>query len=686
MPKIALSIVNGLKVGLVFLGLYVFLPYRLTRFRSDDEFLDRVFISLIRMLSLVTLLVHILGLLRIYDSFSALGGLIAAYVLLLRTRGEPLGAWAQRLRLRVIMGILDMIEQPKPFKEATLDYLSSRIKTVVGEIGRAVRILLNPSAGLPSTFALGVAAYVRFRHSIMHVAHGASDTYTHLAWVKYIALNDFYRGGIYPRGYHAIISYTSKITFLDSHEIMRYLGPLGGWLIVLSIYYVAHKITRNPSAASIGAALFGLGRGFPNDIWRQISPLPQEFATVFIMPGFYYISRYCETQDNYYLLLFGQCLYITLMVHPYASLYLVLSAGCTVMAALLARRMKVRMLMMLVITGLASTFLGTCWMLFGRLAGYEWHGSLGYVQSQIVIPAAFDRPTAIDLPALLPGMKEARVALAVSLFLTASALVFGLSPKLRQKIFLPAAGLGLLCIVSWALARPAFGLPALMDLARAETFAGIAMATILPFPLSEPLHCSARFVAGLAPKETQRRLLVRSIAALISIAMILSGRIVAPAGNLYEYDQAVEMYYRIRYQYPPLDWTIVSPTEQYSQVLGYGWHYDLYEFLTKHPVHLASDPSYDPDIPTTYIFIYVEKKVLGSGRSLEPDDALKPLPVAAQDPWTELYASPHNRAILEAKIDLWCQEYARAHKNIDIIYEDSEFKVYRIIHEPKRSQ
>lgn len=194
-------------------------------------------------------------------------------------------------------------------------------------------------------------------------------------------------------------------------------------------------------------------------------------------------------------------------------------------------------------------------------------------------------------------------------------------------------------------------------------------------------------------------------------------------GYLYDevsrYEAAVMVTDSIIRTLPAHTYTVVSPTDDRSQVLGYGYHEELQDF-----VRGMEDENYR--IPTEYVYIYVEKKPIQYGQfcfydgpawlaeDKYPelfDDPAVPQGSAAWEerypgvpgvsrcsgitvsevseqaaggevnyayinPWSA-YKNFDNRTILESRAYYWCQDYMQSHPwEMQVYYEDENFVCY----------
>jgi hypothetical protein len=151
-----------------------------------------------------------------------------------------------------------------------------------------------------------------------------------------------------------------------------------------------------------------------------------------------------------------------------------------------------------------------------------------------------------------------------------------------------------------------------------------------------------------------------------------------PLGDRFEYDEAARAYLKIKDSFPALSWTIVAPVEQYQQCMGYGWHVELLEFARK--MSAAQGPRGDKSysIPTNYIFIFTEKIPLGSSRTMEITDSEAKIPEPVGDETEFYYRKPENRAILEAKVYYWAEDYMKRKNNMEVFYDGQYMKIYLI--------
>lgn len=177
--------------------------------------------------------------------------------------------------------------------------------------------------------------------------------------------------------------------------------------------------------------------------------------------------------------------------------------------------------------------------------------------------------------------------------------------------------------------------------------------------------------------------------------------------SLIRYNGPVNIVAQLVDTYPQYTYTVVSPTDELYQIIQYGRHTDLYEFMS----HIRYDEEYY--IPTEYVFIFVEKRALSYAQyhffrgpawlAREASEfqasymshcpQVNSLEISAESAaelyhttrvW-DVYKNLENRVILESRAYLWCQNFARLYTyETEVYYEDEDLICYRIHQNPQR--
>lgn len=147
----------------------------------------------------------------------------------------------------------------------------------------------------------------------------------------------------------------------------------------------------------------------------------------------------------------------------------------------------------------------------------------------------------------------------------------------------------------------------------------------------------------------------------------------AQAPTLYAYDVplASATTLRIEQSFPPYEWTIVSPVNQYSEVLTRGWQEELSTFVRTYTLKQAKNPRYRMrtdlrhPILTPDVFLFVEPRLYPSDRPITRRDLT--LPIAHG---TATYRGP-SLAAVESRAYYWAMAYLKAHPRSSAIYVHS---------------
>lgn len=177
--------------------------------------------------------------------------------------------------------------------------------------------------------------------------------------------------------------------------------------------------------------------------------------------------------------------------------------------------------------------------------------------------------------------------------------------------------------------------------------------------------------------------------------------------ELIRYDSTVQITRKIIDSLPEKKYTIVSPTEELYQVVEYGWHEELIDFL------LAQEED-EYTIPTEYVFIYVEKLPLRhaqyhfhngpkwlaaneyrkdyGGHSVYPD--YLHTEISAEDAEKTVYRigsgydsyrNSSMRTIMESNAYAWCEKFKEQYPNeCKVFYEDDYLICYYWKQNPQR--
>lgn len=671
MDSIGFNLLMLARVSLAYLMLYIVLPTLLTRVEAPaDGVWDRMFAGLTHATLLTIVMVHVLVSCQLYETFS----LLFAYALVLifwsRVRGKSTTAGVAGMNLMVRL------------LNASEDHVGFVWGLVV--IGKewfshwSIRATLfwrrlwhDPFLFSLPTALLSASALIRLRHALTHAAYSLSDPYEHLAWVKYLGNNQIYTDGIYPQGYHALISALAKLSFIDPYWLIRFFGGIGTCVLVAAVFYFTLRLTRSHAAGLISLAVYGLisDARFPTALGRQTAALPQEYSLVFGLCALYFLSLYLEQQRTGHLLLFLEAVAITAFIHPYTTIYLVVWSIVFAGLALLQRRARFRQILKIGVCGALAVLLGASPLLLGSLLGKEWFGAA----TEFVI-------SSIGRTGLAPaGEWWMRIIahnpyLDLLLPLGCLGLLGAWMNKTANRF--RVVGVTAVTTVMLVLFRAGdLGLPELSEQSRTGVFLAPFLAIVYGCGI---VGLCQLLAAGRSPWTTR---LAKAMALTICLAVAVHATPPLPTGTPLEYDAAAQNYLRIKTEFPVTDWTIIGPSEQLQQAVGIGWHYDLLRFVQDFTWENATDPEFQLPIPTHHIFFYLEKRSLLDQARVEDADVNRPLEQEGANPYAQYYRSPEQRLLLQGKAWHWMKLYQESHPGVTVFYEDEQMLIYHIVHE-----
>lgn len=590
--------------------------------------------------------VYLLDVVHLFEFITLLTVVALAALLYRRLAGAD---WPERSS-RFMALALDALDPDG--REARDVLIGKRLHALTAGVRRLLATLRDPLT-VATIAVLGLSFWLRLDGPLHQVAPAAPDMYTHLLWTKDMMTNQAFGGGVYPEGMHAMAAVVSAIFFLDPLNVLRFLGPLWGFLMVLGAYSVALEASGSRWAGLLAAAIFGLSTAspLPEAAWRQASALPQECSAIFFCVGAVFAIRWLRRGQRGDLLAVAVAAAMAGLVHAYGLLFL----GVVVVGLALARpgRRGWELLGGSAVGAVAGLFP----MLVGRLAGIPFFG-FSYVLHPVVHGSGLQSwiGTALHDPFLVGAAVVA----------TAAMVLPGPEAWVRRGL-----GLGLFALLVFDMLGY-LSLPLVPGSARTGEFLSLWLAAagagvLYSGGLAVPRHKAAAAVLAAA--------LAGPSLALWPPQVVAPGRM-EPAGS-------AATYLRIDASFQHLDWTIVSPVEQYSEVLGRGWHVELATFVTQFTVAEAANPSFllknapANAIKEPNVFIYVETRPLGLHRPLRPSDLQAPLP-ATGDP--NAYRG-ENLAAIEARTQSWCQAYLKAHPGSTRIYYQTKGLVVYWIHQ-----
>jgi hypothetical protein len=621
-------------IGAIFWLLPLALFHRSSRWGMVDVF----FANFQKMCLCVVVTGYLLIAVKLYEAISIAAACVLLYAL--RVRGQA------RSRARV--------EHKTELSSRLYDFLEGRrtLKSVIASLDLPKIPLISAERDKPDVWERLVAcaamvvflvsACLRFYHPIFHAALPLSDAYVTLAWMKYMEARVLFHDGLYPHGFHIVLSAIRKVAAIDPVMVLKFVGPFCAVLIVVGVYYFVSRASGSSIAGLTGAFVYGvLPTRLPLAYERQASTNSQEFALLFVLPTGWFVLRYLVGGDRQDLIAATCGLAVVGLVHPVVALFMAAVVFAAYVAGVLDRSVDLGHYGRMSAAGALAATAASLPLLVGYLSGVPFHGSS--VQFATTMGA-------VHAPQLGP-------------FLWAG-MILGLAGCTWHilKGTRPRAGplFALLVIIGGYVIyeAPAFGIQSTALAARSCEFASVACA------------CGFGFGASMFASPASWSGRARSVLVLVVCIMLaLTGSVyISPPAKPYtmQSDAAVEQYLRMASLVAPGDWMMVSNEEGYALALGVGWHQMTDDFLARYDpteetlVALEGpDKGEEPGVPC--IFIHQEKNVYVSALA-EPSVAKTTMHREEQKP----------------RLLAWLNAYRASHADIRVYYEDDDLVVWLI--------
>lgn len=461
---------------------------------------------------------------------------------------------------------------------------------------------------------------------------GTPQGYANLLRIaSFTANTGVYPGGAAPVGLPALGAAISTAFFLPSMEVLRFLYPLAGVFTVIAVGALAHQLTRSGRMTALIMFLSSVSSiahmGFPDNFQ---SPLAMRWSMVLVLIAWAEAVAWSQSPENHHAILIGFTLLGASLVSPPEGLI-----GAVVASGIVwGGQGKVIRVMA---GGFAAVMLGVVPVAVGLMSGHAWDPG-----GWLVVP--FARLSNIWTT---PGL-SAYAAVWLGLGIAALNVIRPTDPVRKRlswltgAMALAAALLGHLnAVASTVLWSDALGLMVLL----------LGLDLLLVPAVTRP----------------QYRLGVNVV--LMGVAVVGALR---PASSvaLMRFDPplAGHVTLQIEQTLPPYQWTIVSPTEQYSEILGRGWHEELANFVTTYSIQDAMNPHYllrtdrrNP-ILSPDVFIFVEPRLYPGNQRVS--SAAEHLPLASGP---SVYRGNSLKAI-ESRGYYWVVAYHRSHPKSSTIY------------------
>ncbi len=502
---------------------------------------------------------------------------------------------------------------------------------------------LAKAENLLAFLVLALIALRQFPPLLAQSAPGTPEGYVQLLAAKTLALNmGLYSQGVFPVGVPLIAALMSTSFFLDPLNILRFLGPAVAVLLPLAAGLLALEVADSPWAVFTAAALTGLtvlpalGIGTVT-VWH---PLALHLGTLYLLVELAFCLRALQRSSPSAVPIAAVAGFAAVMSQPYLWPF---AAGLPILLGLPWLRSR-----QIAARAMLAAFAGSTVALLPVAIGL-----LGHHPPAAILMAAPALPGAPP-PEWLSGPGGVALLLAVGLVLSAVSLWRWRTLRDDAPLYL---GIGLVLL--------AFGGACLLPLP--GTLGSVLSLGDLPGLVALPLLSG--IALSLVANRSQYPAAAQGLALLLAAGGIVAGFAPAQPLTRYEVPGSEAVLQKISGFLEAYQWTVISPTEQYSELLGKGWHVELVDFLAKVPLAVARKASLRPaawpglPILTSDTFLYVPL-VTSDGIRPTTADRAAPLP-------TSLSAAENlgpAGAVLDAHAYAWAMAYHKAHPSSSSFY------------------
>ncbi len=539
-------------------------------------------------------------------------------------------------------------------------FLWSYLGDLVKAVRRAVMGLRQPLV-LGSVLAIALTFGWHLLGPLAQVAPGTAEGYVDLLAVKEIALNQGpFAIGLFPEGLHVLVAAMSTLFLNNPLLILRFWGALTAVMIVLAAMTLAWEISGGSlwaiftAAVAVGLTTLATAGGVP---WHLTTPIAPKMALAFLLFALAFGLRWLRQGDRRDRLIMLSAAIVVTLVEPLLAPYLLVGVIALSLAwACLVPGTARRGIGAVALT-LAAVAAGIVPIVGGTLL------KVPPLDILWTMRVPFAAPTGVV--AWLAGPRAPLLIAAVAAALVAQGVL-----AFRNSRPWAAVTIGMAIVIAgcWGLTK--LGPFGVYDVGGAGLAADVVGALLVTTFFGWAYMGALKLPAN------------RSVAALLAVATLAPSLYLAPLKpqplQRFEPIGSGRVYLRISDAFPAYTWTLVSPTQQYSEVLGRGWHVELVTFVSSARLSQAKSPAFRPldagsaAILTPDIFLDIPLKVPGFSHPITAQDAGLKLPTGGG---VAAYSGAAGAAV-SGRALVWGMAYLKAHpKTASVYFHSSQLLV-----------
>ncbi len=457
-------------------------------------------------------------------------------------------------------------------------------------------------AGLGLLAVLGVSIWLRLDLALQHAALPFSDSDVTLFWSKAVNEQLLFPNGVYPYGYYLTLAALMRLSGAAPIVAAKFFTPLLGILMVVSVGYVAYRISGSVVPAIVAVLVYGtLPHLLPYSYLRQVGIDEQELGTALVLPVLWFTYMSWLRPDGWYRGTALALLTVAALTHPIGALDAAAAAIAGTLAAWLTSGVRWQHLSWYLRWTPAAVLVSLLPIAIPLAAGLH----LDTAGSAFAFSVNLQAAPPIDPVAQLA------LAVAVALFLVRLLRLAG-DRGTREQL---GAALAALLALALALAiqeAPIFGIHSAVLVSRSGEFAALTEALCLGLGLA----AAGEFLALIRPA------LGRWSSLALALGLTAAAWSAVPPAPFNAFasarwlpDDFVAAYARIAATQPPGTWLAVSDDSGFDYAYGQGLFMTAQDF-SSHVGTQGSWPVYHfpgrPAAPLAArtVFLFVDRRIV----------------------------------------------------------------------------
>ncbi len=642
-----------IKMSMLMVLFFYWIPSKIFPQVGISDFSDKVMFNILYMILFIETVIPLMFVAGIYSFPLFIVILIVTKILVMKFYAKiSLRLFFINLQNKMMVTVLDALDDipafTKRIKKTILDKIDEKREAFswISTLQTSVIVIIF----LYPVFLITLRGFFTF-------TYGASDTAQFFEWVSFLYRGElFYEGKTFGADFYGmtvLAFFVANITNASLHVIFSLYPFFTVLFLHFGLFYFVKKMTGSVSAGIFSVFLFGVvlmsplvdyfaGRSYtttdpiishffglnlylpwPIDLsklssgsvgmipyTRNSCGLPYELGYMFFLPNLYFLIKSFASEERHYIWWYAVTLILVFTFHGGIAFYLVAASIPITVWAIVNRKITIEKLKWGFFAVVVGAVVGNAWLLsIFKYGGLGPIGAaapiidstlqrLGIVQksaeqaTQFVASADFDFE---ELRLLLPSY-------ALLAFVAAVLLFFIVAQLMRRRFEWGASALVAFGVLFVYMAT-IFGIPQLVDATRAAEALFLSWAIIGAFyfyllvvtPLSGFVRYgamrvlfsllalfSAGAVAWVTPKWVEKDSFWKELTSI-------------------EYSDFAYCAYKIKRDFEPFTWTIISYNPEYAEILTKGYHYNTQDFVREFD---ANDRYLR--VPTPVVFLFVE--------------------------------------------------------------------------------